>query len=260
MSQTSIDPSFVAAFDGAALAFTNGFAPLLSIAQRVEERPFPLGVWHHFPGGRKWYATTDEFYVLQGNPAAVIDAIRATNAGPHQVIDVLGTDSAQDDAAYAAAGYRLDSVEILMDRPLCPDDLSIPDDSRVIDTLTDSQIAALAEVWNHGRTANNYQPIVSEHNSAPELIQRYIEIDDEPAAYGRAMIVDGTAFLSDVNAFPKFRRRGLGRAIMTALHVGVAQAGATRVVLTATEMGLPLYEQLGYRTLAQLWIYTSITD
>ena len=61
--------------------------------------------------------------------------------------------------------------------------------------------------------------------------------------------------LCDVNAFPNYRRRGLGRAIMESLHAGLARAGATRVVLTATEMGLPLYEQLGYRTLAQDWIY-----
>jgi hypothetical protein len=27
------------------------------------------------------------------------------------------------------------------------------------------------------------------------------------------------------------------------------------VVLTSTQIGLPLYEKLGYRTLAQVWIY-----
>ena len=42
---------------------------------------------------------------------------------------------------------------------------------------------------------------------------------------------------------------------MDALQRGIAQAGGERIVLTATDMGLPLYEQLGYRMLAQVWIY-----
>ncbi len=142
-----------------------------------------------------------------------------------------------------------------MDRAISMDDASLPDDPRLVDILSDEQMKKLAVVWNNGRDANNYQPILPAHNIAPALVQRFIEIDGEPAAYGRAILVDGNALLCDVNAFPNYRRRGLGRAIMESLHAGLARAGATRVVLTATEMGLPLYEQLGYRTLAQDWIY-----
>jgi hypothetical protein len=246
-----------AAYDGAARVYAENFEALLSIVQPVEARPFPLGIWQHFPDRRKWYRTTDEFYVLQGDPRAVLDAIRATDAGPDQVIDVIGPDPAEDDPVYRAAGFQHDGVEILMDRPISLDDADLEDDLRVVETLTDGQISRLAHVWNDGRTANGYQPIRAAHNIAPGLVQRYIELDGEPAAYGRAMIVGGEALLCDVNAFPGFRRRGLGRAVMLALHAGLARAGATRVVLTATEMGLPLYEQLGYRTLAQDWIYVS---
>jgi GNAT superfamily N-acetyltransferase len=251
------DTAFATAFDGAARIYAENFAPLIAIAQPVESRPFSLGVWQHFRNRRKWYRTTDEFYVLQGHPAAVIEAILATDAGPHRVIDVIGLDPSQDDPVYRAAGYHCDGVEILMDRPITLDDASLPDDPRLLDVLDDEQLKKLAEVWNNGRDANNYQPILPAHNIAPDLVQRFVEIDGEPAAYGRAIIVGNDALLCDVNAFPNFRRRGLGRAIMNSLHAGLARAGATRVVLTATEMGLPLYEQLGYRVLAQDWIYTS---
>lgn len=251
------DSTFGDAFDGAARIYAGNFAALLSIVQPVEVRPFPLGVWQHFPKRRKWYRTTDEFYVLQGDPDGVIAAIRATIAGPHHVIDVVGSDPGADDSHYRAAGYHRDSVEILMDRRLTPEDASQPDDDRVVATLTAPQIARLAEVWNDGRTANGYQPILPVHNTAPGLVQRYIEIDGEAAAYGRAMMVGSDALLCDVNAFPNFRRRGFGRAIMQSLHIGLARAGATRIVLTATDMGGPLYEQFGYRALAQDWIYVS---
>lgn len=251
------DTSFVNAYDGAPRIYAENFAALLSIVQPVETRPFPLGIWQHFPNRRKWYRTTDEFYVLQGDPEHVIAAIRATDAGPNHVIDVIGRDPAEENAVYQAAGYHCEGVEILMDRPVTLSDAFVADDPRIVATLSNQQIEKLAEVWNDGRTANEYQPILPAHNTTSGLVQRFVEIDGEPAAYGRAMLVDGEALLCDVNAFPNFRRRGLGRAIMESLHAGLAREGAVRVVLTATEMGLPLYEQLGYRTLAQDWIYVS---
>src|SRR5215207_7841089 len=189
------DSSYVTAFEGAASIYAKNFEALLSIVQPVETRSFPLGIWQHFPNRRKWYRTTDEFYVLQGDPAAVIAAIRATDAGPHQVIDVIGLDPSQDDPMYRIAGYRCDGVEFLMDRPITPKDIALPNDPRVTDTLSEAQMKKLAVVWNNGRTANNYQPILPAHNTAPGLVQRFIEIDGEPAAYGRAMIVGDDALL-----------------------------------------------------------------
>jgi ribosomal protein S18 acetylase RimI-like enzyme len=254
------EPTFATVFDGAALIYAQNFAPLIGIVQPIESRPFPLGVWQHFRNRRKWYRTTDEFYVLQGDPHAVIAAIRATGAGPHQVIDVIGTAPSLDDPVYQAAGYRCGDIEILMDRPITQADAARPDDPRIVDKLTETQMGKLAVVWNNGRTANDYQPILPAHNTAPGLVQRFIEIDGEPAAYGRAMAVGGNALLCDVNTFPNFRRRGLGRALMESLHSGLARSEVTRVVLTATEMGMPLYEQLGYRILGRDHIYVPSSD
>lgn len=249
-------PTFATAFEGAAAIYAEHFQQLQSIAQPVETRPFPVGVWQHFPNRRKWYRTSDQFYVLQGNPAAVLTAIAESGAGSYHVVDLIGPDPAGDAAIYQGAGYELDSVEILMERAVTAADAAQRDDPRAVAVLSDAQIEALAEAWNSGRNANGYQPILPAHNSAPGLIQRYIEIDGQPAAYGRAIVDNGSAFLSDVNTFPAFRRQGLGRVVMEELHGGIARAGATRVVLTSTEMGLPLYQQLGYRDVAQDWILT----
>ena len=112
----------------------------------------------------------------------MIAAIRATDAGPHQVIDIMGTDPSLDDPIYQAAGYRCGEVEILMDRPITMADAARPDDPRVIHKLTQTQMGQLADVWNKGRTANGYQPILPAHKAAPELAHGFIEIDFEPAA------------------------------------------------------------------------------
>jgi GNAT superfamily N-acetyltransferase len=241
----------------AAEAFITGFFQMISIAQPVESRPFPAGVWQHFPNGRKKTDFSDEFYVLEGTSDAALNAIHAAQPGPRHYIDVIGPEPTRDDPAYVAAGYRCGWIEILMDRPLTAADAERPLDPRIVSTLSPEQIEALARAWTGGRVTNGYQPIVERHNTTPELVQAFIEIDGQPAAYGRAIVTDQTAFVSDVNTFPGFRRRGLGRAVMDALHAGAARGGATRVVLTATEMGLPLYEQLSYDTLAQVWIYAS---
>jgi ribosomal protein S18 acetylase RimI-like enzyme len=255
MTSSATDAAFATAFDGAALVFARLFEQMIRIAQPVEDRPFPYGIWQHFPTGRKKSDFTDEFYVLQGDPEAKIAAMHAAETGARLYFDVIGTNPSEDDRAYLAAGYRCDWVEILMDRPLTAEDAARPDDPRIIRTLDSNQIERLAQVWTGGRQPNGYQPIVEAHNSTPELVQALIEIDGETAAYGRAIVSGSDAFISDVNAFPNFRRRGLGEAVMDALHAGAAQLGATRVVLTSTQMGLPLYEKLGYRTLAQVWIY-----
>jgi GNAT superfamily N-acetyltransferase len=259
MTAASTDAAFADAFDGAALVFARLFEQMIRIAQPVVDRPFPFGIWQHFPNGRKKSSFTDEFYFLQGNPDAKLAAMHAAETGPRLYFDLIGVDPAQDDAVYTAAGYRCDWIEILMDRPLTADDAARSDDPRIVRTLDPDQIERLAQAWNGGRQPNGYQPIVEAHNTTPELVQALIEIDGETAAYGRAIIDGPDAFISDVNAFPNFRRRGLGEAIMHALHAGAVRLGATRVVLTSTQMGLPLYQKLGYRTLAQVWIYDPVS-
>lgn len=259
MTASSADAAFATAFDGAALVFARLFEQMICIAQPVEDRPFPFGVWQHFPTGRKKSNFSDEFYVLQGDPAAKLAAMHEADTGPRHYFDVIGVDPAQDDAVYADAGYRCDWIEILMDRPLTPEDAARPLDCRIVRTLDAGQIERLAQAWTGGRQPNGYQPIVEAHNTTPELVQALIEIDGQTAAYGRAIVDGADAFISDVNAFPGFRRRGLGEAVMHALHAGAAQLGATRVVLTSTQMGLPLYQKIGYRKLADVWIYEPVS-
>jgi hypothetical protein len=259
MTDPTIDSAFATAFDGAALVFARLFEQMIRIAQPVEDRPFPFGVWQHFPTGRKKSDFTDEFYVLQGDPDAKLAAMHAADTGPRLYFDVIGIDPATDDPVYVAGGYRCHWVEILMDRPLTPGDVDRPIDPRIVRTLDPGQIERLAQAWTGGRAPNGYQPIVEAHNTTPELVQALIEIDGQTAAYGRVIVSGEEAFIAVVNAFPGFRRRGHDQADMHALHNGAEQLGATRVVLTSTQMGLPLYQKLGYRTLAQVWIYDPIS-
>ena len=58
---------------------------------------------------------------------------------------------------------------------------------------------------------------------------------------------DRLAFAYNVYTEPAYRRRGLGRMIMDAIHAWCREAGVGSVGLHASRDGQPLYESLGYR-------------
>lgn len=91
----------------------------------------------------------------------------------------------------------------------------------------------------------------------PDLTFRW-EVDDHRTTYtlesGRAVAAVGTvgvlgvlATFDRVETTPAFRRRGLGRHVMTALTVQAMGRGATHGVLAASAQGRQLYDTLGWR-------------
>jgi ribosomal protein S18 acetylase RimI-like enzyme len=53
-------------------------------------------------------------------------------------------------------------------------------------------------------------------------------------------------FVSSVYTRPEYRRSGIGRTLMRMLLDASRQLGVTRLVLWASDMGRPLYEELGF--------------
>lgn len=54
------------------------------------------------------------------------------------------------------------------------------------------------------------------------------------------------AFVSSVYTRPDYRRRGVGRTLMTMLMDASREMGIQRLILWASDMGRPLYEELGF--------------
>ncbi|HEX9694997.1 MAG TPA: GNAT family N-acetyltransferase [Actinomycetota bacterium] len=76
-----------------------------------------------------------------------------------------------------------------------------------------------------------------------------------PAATSIACVTGGEAGVFGVTTRPEHRRRGLGRAAtVEAVRIG-AQAGADLAYLHASEMGRPVYERIGFRTVERIRIY-----
>ena len=183
---------------------------LLSIVQPVETRCFANGIWQHFPNRRKWYQTTDEFYVLQGDRRRWSRPFARPTPDRTTIIDLIGPDQRRT-TLISGPGLSLRwRGNPHGSTPDAAGRCHRPDDPRVIDTLTPDRSRRLAEVWNNGRTANDYQPISRPITPRRDWCSASSKSTASPAAYGRAIVVDGNALLCDVNTFPNFRRRGLG--------------------------------------------------
>jgi GNAT superfamily N-acetyltransferase len=78
------------------------------------------------------------------------------------------------------------------------------------------------------------------------LFRAAVLADGLPVAQGRIALLDDTALFDQVATDDLHRRKGLGRALMQALANRALAHGASRGLLSATEMGRSLYEAIGW--------------
>jgi ribosomal protein S18 acetylase RimI-like enzyme len=64
---------------------------------------------------------------------------------------------------------------------------------------------------------------------------------------GMLLYASGVAAIYNVTTLPVYRRQGIGTALMVALHGQALADGYGATVLASSEMGLSLYQRLGYR-------------
>lgn len=85
---------------------------------------------------------------------------------------------------------------------------------------------------------------------APVPHVRVLAADGALAADGRVVMVGDEAIIDRIGTDAAHRRRGLGTAVMCALHAIARERGARRGLLVATQQGQALYETLGWRAIA----------
>jgi GNAT superfamily N-acetyltransferase len=91
---------------------------------------------------------------------------------------------------------------------------------------------------------------IVEHDVLSAVVVR---VDDEPAstaALVETATTPGMAGIYNVATPEEFRRRGLGEAATWAALEIAAERGHTAATLQASEMGLPIYERMGFRVVA----------
>jgi GNAT superfamily N-acetyltransferase len=81
-------------------------------------------------------------------------------------------------------------------------------------------------------------------------IARVLAPDGELAANGGVVLVGEAAIFDRIGTEAAHRRRGLGRAVMGALHAHAHECGATQNLLAATADGRALYATFGWQVRA----------
>jgi len=71
-------------------------------------------------------------------------------------------------------------------------------------------------------------------------------VDGEFAGRAWSLVSGDIAGVYDMEVWPRFERRGLGRSLLRTVCAAARAAGATRVVLNATAVGEPLYAAEGF--------------
>ncbi len=72
-------------------------------------------------------------------------------------------------------------------------------------------------------------------------------INGRAVGAGLLLYLAGVASIFNVATLPAYRKRGVATTLMAALHDRALVDGYGATVLTSSEMGLSLYEHLGYR-------------
>lgn len=71
-----------------------------------------------------------------------------------------------------------------------------------------------------------------------------VVIDRHPP--GPVNLSGQTGYIMNLVTVPRYRRRGIGRRMMQVIIEWLAEQGLRRITLHTTEMGRPLYEELGF--------------
>lgn len=88
-----------------------------------------------------------------------------------------------------------------------------------------------------------------------------ILVDGELAARGQVAVSAGDAVFDRIRTTTAFRRRGLGRLVMTGLAAWAAEQQATTGILVASASGRKLYESLGWIQVAPIAMFRGrVTD
>lgn len=100
--------------------------------------------------------------------------------------------------------------------------------------------------WNTDLSA-----VFAFHFGQPYFYPIAAEEDEQVVGCANGLFQGSTGWLGNVIVLPGYRRRGIGYALTCHLVNEFAQRGANRQILIATNLGRPVYERLGFRTVSQ---------
>jgi ribosomal protein S18 acetylase RimI-like enzyme len=188
--------------------------------------------------------------VLRAPAGDVADALAPFRSrGVPMLWHVGPVDEPGVDAALRAAGLRLYEEEPAMVAPLSPAPLAVDAvDGLVVARVRDEPtLRTWVRVWTGSTAATLPERLVELRGASPAFDHLLGTLDGEPVATAAIAHGSSAAEIQHVVTLEPFRRRGVGAAMTAAAVELAATRGHAAAVLTASELGVRLYERLGFR-------------
>ena len=156
---------------------------------------------------------------------------------------VVESESARPiEEAIQARGWQLDEEEPALALTPIPTPPPPPTDLRIRSVATDTEFADFMAV---SQTAHRWIPsLAAARDAAVALLVGYD--GNEPVATSRIARHGDVGDINGVVTLPTHRRCGFGTAMTWAAVAEGARRGCGAVTLTATEMGYPVYQRMGF--------------
>jgi GNAT superfamily N-acetyltransferase len=171
---------------------------------------------------------------------------------PVDSVELVVERAAALEEALRRRGWRLTEEEPALVMEGAPATLPAPPAELTVRRVDDA--AGLEDFFAVGRNGPRHVPS-AEAARDPRVAVLVGYVDGEAVASARTSLHGAVADVMGVRTRPEHRRRGYGTA-MTWAAVGAARdAGCSAFLLTATEMGYPLYLKMGFVPICTLRSY-----
>ncbi len=185
-------------------------------------------------------------------PDEVDRIVRAHARGRYCVSYIRGADEPDGAirAGFKALRYRLGATEPLMVHSLAH--IADAPEPLPIERVTTREQA------DRLNAAARRKQILPAHLAAdPPPVRQVMAVDGAvPVGWVQSVVVGRAAWCAAMYVEPAYRRRGIGRALLTRMLRDDREAGLEASVLTASHTGARLYTSVGYDTLGELLLYT----
>jgi GNAT superfamily N-acetyltransferase len=209
-------------------------------------------VWVVRDAPRKQGDYRREEWIACGVAPSKIDQIaREQTRGRFAVCAIYGVNESDEDlrSDFKKLNYRLGTTEAVMVHEL----KRIPRFDKPVEILR----VTANELADKLNKAAKSRQVLPEHLSKDSPLHQYVAIEDDKAVgWVRSINVGHATWCSNMYVDPKYRRRGIARAMMTKMLIDDRKSGSELAVLTASHVGAKLYPVVGYKQIGTLMLYT----
>jgi len=234
-------------------SFLHGFSATRSLTHPYPVRQAHPSIWVLSDAPRTRGSTRNAEVIVYGaSPEATLETIRQEAIGRHALCVLLEAPETLEATrdSYKQQGYRFVGGEALFVLPI---------DRRInYASFPVRRVRQKADAEAIGKAARGRQLLPEHLQEADAPIRLYGAFDNEtPIGWASSVrTAHGCNWVSNLFVHPGYRRRGIGKSLMSAMLNEDADHGVKYSALLASKTGALLYPHLGYEQHGVLLIFT----